>query len=256
MGSMEIKSRIWDATTANDPKALKNIFQKYPALINDPISEDKKTNTVSRAAYLNRPHIIAILATMGADLNRAGESGITALMWAAARGHIDCLQILLKFGADLEKTGPFGLSALDFAILHGNYASAFYLFSLGVVTNKTAAEFEKIKQEFKLPTVYYGEMLKSLDEGIRPENAKNFMLRQGFRGREMQESFRDPLETWENIAGRTGEVERPALIEVEQLSGRNKNRAEERKEQNIRGIENRVLVEVRQNGDLEEITLS
>jgi ankyrin repeat protein len=38
---------------------------------------------------------------MGCEVGFAGPRGITPLMWAAKRGHIDTAKILLDHGADL-----------------------------------------------------------------------------------------------------------------------------------------------------------
>ena len=80
MGNIEIKHRLWVAITANDPENVRKILLKYPQFINSSISEDNKTTALTRSAYLDRPHIIAELISLGADVSITGDSNISPLM--------------------------------------------------------------------------------------------------------------------------------------------------------------------------------
>ena len=56
MGNTEARHRLWIAITANNPEVVRDICIKFPEFVNSPISDDQKTNAVTRAAYLDRPH--------------------------------------------------------------------------------------------------------------------------------------------------------------------------------------------------------
>eukprot|EP00731_Ephydatia_muelleri_P000708 Em0001g708a len=46
------------------------------------------------------------LLNQGADINGADKYGLTALMWASLRGHMDCVKELLEKGALQSKECP------------------------------------------------------------------------------------------------------------------------------------------------------
>ena len=176
MGNSDAKHKLWVAITANDPETVRNICTKFPQFINEPISDDQKTNAVTRAAYLDRPHILAELSSLGADLNKSAATGISALMWAAAKGNLECVKFLLSFGADPLQKGPHDMVATDFAILYGYYNTAFYLYTSGFLPTKTADDFLKIKQEMKTLYVDYPCMILSLERNMPPDIVPFFTL--------------------------------------------------------------------------------
>lgn len=51
---------------------------------------------------------------------RSAQTGVTALMLAAAGGHAETLTALLEYGADLRGRDLAGRSALDYAYLAGH----------------------------------------------------------------------------------------------------------------------------------------
>jgi ankyrin repeat protein len=57
----------------------------------------------------------------GADVNRRGERGQTALMYAAWRGHGAIAALLLSAGADPGMTNAGGRTASEIALLSGHH---------------------------------------------------------------------------------------------------------------------------------------
>ena len=74
-----------------------------------------------RAAIEGHDHVVAWLVERGAALDRTAKYGLSALMLAVVRGHVDVVRRLAAAGADvgLRGTGAPGFSdktALDLAI--------------------------------------------------------------------------------------------------------------------------------------------
>ena len=60
------------------------------------------------------------LLARGADVNAKERRGQTALMWAAAEGHAEVVELLLKAGADFRTPLPdSGFTPLFFAVREG-----------------------------------------------------------------------------------------------------------------------------------------
>lgn len=217
MGNTEARHRLWVAITANDPETVRNICVKYPQFINEPISDDQRTNAVTRAAFLDRPHILAELASLGADLNKTAATGISALMWAAARGNLECVRFLLSFDADPHQKGPNGMTAADFAVLYGYYNTAYYLYSSGYFPSKTAEEFVMLKVAMQTGYVDFPCMLMSLERNMPPDVVPFFTLPPIVKERSMSDPVRDPNETWGSWVNRVLEFEKPPLVERNSL---------------------------------------
>ncbi|OMJ65096.1 hypothetical protein SteCoe_39336 [Stentor coeruleus] len=234
MGNSEIRNKIWTAITSNDAETVRNILKKYPEFLDSPISDDKKTNAITRAAYLDRPHIIAELISLGVNLNKPAESKISALMWAAAKGNIESAKLLLNFGADISQKGPYDMIAIDFAVLFGSYNTAFYLYSIGSNPSKTIDQYLEIKNHMKSPWIDFGGFLMSLDKEIPPDIVPFFTLAPQIKEKVFEDPVRDPNETWGNWVNRILEFERPPLIERASIQAKKSVGVEEKKsEENI-----------------------
>ncbi len=61
------------------------------------------------------PEIASLLIASGAEVNVAGEDGVTPLMLAAARGHAETVKVLLEARPDLEARSVAGKTAIELA---------------------------------------------------------------------------------------------------------------------------------------------
>lgn len=87
----------------------------------------------------------AVVEGADADLRRAIEhcsdinikifDGKTALMFAALRGHVKCVQLLINAGADLEIMDESGNTALEFAVVGGEVECVQALIDAGANIN-------------------------------------------------------------------------------------------------------------------------
>lgn len=213
MGNFATRENLYLAINAADELWITQILERKPDLVNEPLTDDGKTNAITRACYCGLPHIILHLIKHGADLNRAGSSSITGLMWAAARGHLDCCKILVEFGANIDQTGPHGMNALDFAVLHGNYPVAFYLSTRGLRPIKVATELEGLKEEFGGRYTDYACLLMSLECKIPPEVAPSFTVPPPKKLVPMVDPVSDPREPWKDWMKRVIDFEEPPLVE-------------------------------------------
>lgn len=70
---------------------------------------------LSHAAWIAEPAMVTALLRAGAEVDAESDSGNTALMHAAARGHLEVVGLLLAGGADPAHRNKWGLSAGDWA---------------------------------------------------------------------------------------------------------------------------------------------
>jgi ankyrin repeat protein len=68
-----------------------------------------------RAAARGHIEVMQRLLSAGAKIDAATDAGNTALMFAAARGRVDALQMLLAKGARPDHRNKFGLGAAEWA---------------------------------------------------------------------------------------------------------------------------------------------
>jgi ankyrin repeat protein len=65
--------------------------------------------------------------------------GLTALLFAAREGRVDCIPVLVKAGADVNATTPHGISGIVLALINGHYDAAGALIDAG--TNPNLADY-------------------------------------------------------------------------------------------------------------------
>lgn len=65
--------------------------------------------------------------------------GLTALLFAAREGRVDCIPVLVKGGADVNATTPNGISGIVLALINGHYDAAGALIEAG--TNPNLADY-------------------------------------------------------------------------------------------------------------------
>jgi len=65
--------------------------------------------------------------------------GLSALLFAAREGRVDCIPVLAKAGADVNATTPNGISGIVLALINGHYDTAAALIEAG--TNPNLADY-------------------------------------------------------------------------------------------------------------------
>lgn len=89
------------------------------------ISRTALNNGLLQATNLNKIECVKICIEYEADVNHRDETGMTAAMYAADKGHFQCLQILCEAGANLNCTDKHGTNALMLSAQWGNSAECF-----------------------------------------------------------------------------------------------------------------------------------
>ena len=99
----------------------------------DPEATDlRRTSVLVLAAHESQLEVVRSLLRAGADINRRGDDGFTALAAAAFRGHAHLVTQLLKAGADAAAWTVTGQGALHLAALAGHTAVVQRLLGQGV----------------------------------------------------------------------------------------------------------------------------
>ena len=102
---------------------------------------DKDGNTaLIRAAAEGHIETVHALIKAGADLNKANKNGDTALILAARQGHTEAVQALIQAGADLNKADEDGDTALIRAPARGWGPPVQVLIQAGAGLNKVGED--------------------------------------------------------------------------------------------------------------------
>src|SRR5688572_1557721 len=79
----------------------------------------------------NRARVVALLDS-GVDVNTLSRYRVSALGFAAERGHLDVVRLLVERGADVHVADMFyGSRPIDFALRNGQLDVAVYLLAHG-----------------------------------------------------------------------------------------------------------------------------
>lgn len=218
MGNTIAKERLYSAISADNPEEVVSLVEAHPELANQPISEDKMATPLTRAAFLNRPHILSALLKHGAKVNLKGGHGLTASMWAARRGNLECVSLLVDSGADLTQQDRSGLTTSDLAVLFGRYEVACFLYSKNFKATKSPQEFEVLREERGSVFIDFSGFLMSLDCRIPAENAPSFVSPPLNRTASLQDPISDPRESWKHWTRRVLEFQNPPLVERSSVS--------------------------------------
>ena len=88
----------------------------------------------------DRARVVALLDS-GVSVNTANKYGVSALGFAAERGHFDIVRLLVERGADVNVVDSFyGSRPIDFALRGGRLDIAVYLLEHQVAGRRQRAE--------------------------------------------------------------------------------------------------------------------
>lgn len=85
----------------------------------EPFKNPKGDTALIKAAAKGHLETVIVLCNRGADVNAKGKLGMTALMKACGNGDVDVTLVLLTHGADLNATSSSGNSAHLYGSFHG-----------------------------------------------------------------------------------------------------------------------------------------
>lgn len=96
-------------------------MKEHLELLNSPITDDCMSTALTRSVWRNDFKLVTLLLGMGCRVNYSGPRGISPLMWAGKRGHLEMAKFLIENGADLleKSSDKDGFTALDMAIIVG-----------------------------------------------------------------------------------------------------------------------------------------
>jgi uncharacterized protein len=100
---------------------------------------------------------------LGAKFMPAG--GLTALLFAARQGHLDCAQALVEAGADKDQQDPDGISPMVTAIVNAHYDVAAYLAERGADVN--------LADEYGRSALWAAVDMHTLPHSTRPDNPES-----------------------------------------------------------------------------------
>lgn len=104
---------IIEAVDRDDAGEVGRLLEMNPSLLE--ARDEQGETALIRAAhgYSDGTEVVRLLLDRGADVNAVGEGfRNTALMWAAAFGHIEKVLLLLSRGADASLRDSYGRNAL------------------------------------------------------------------------------------------------------------------------------------------------
>jgi ankyrin repeat protein len=104
--------------------------------VNEPACQHPRCITpLVYAGWGGHPEAIQFVLDRGADVNKSGKFGATALMMAAYCGSDDSVKLLLSRGADINATDRYGNTALSFAKQREHWTTIDLLRSAGAKEN-------------------------------------------------------------------------------------------------------------------------
>ena len=119
----EFSEDIADAAQSGSPALVSKMIDDLggPEALKDPKKNLGFTATVG-AAFLGHSSVVEVMITKGkVDLNAAGITGNTPLMWAAYAGQLEVVKMMVKqYAADPKKVNNEGKNALMIAAHQGH----------------------------------------------------------------------------------------------------------------------------------------
>jgi len=108
-------SNIWAAAQSGDLAAIERHLASGAAV--DAFDPDRGGTPLMWAAAKGRAEAMELLVRKGADVNAAGQDGGTSLHASAFLGHVDAVDVLLRNGAKVNAINGSGSTPLDTAVL-------------------------------------------------------------------------------------------------------------------------------------------
>ena len=111
-----VQERAREAVHAGDVPTLKEILDRYPAIINKPVASSSAT-LLHAAAHNAQLEAVKELLSRNADVNALNASGYTPLHDCVSRGTEEIAILLMEKGSDLTVRNKAGLTPLGMAKL-------------------------------------------------------------------------------------------------------------------------------------------
>lgn len=112
------EARLHDAVLFGDLERVKVLIAEGVSL--DSEYGMRSDTPLMIAAACGRLEIVEYLVREGADIDKQGGNGRSALIWATIKDHLDIVKSLLAHGADTDLHDGSGYSARDLAGVHGH----------------------------------------------------------------------------------------------------------------------------------------
>ena len=113
------------------------MFLTLFALLRERFASRNMQMEIFRAARTGGCDELKVLLDKGGDPNALDGEGMSAMMMAAGRGHLNCVRVLAENGGKIElKDKRKGLTALKFAVGEGRVEVARYLLDQGADVNE------------------------------------------------------------------------------------------------------------------------
>ena len=142
---------IRDLLPERDKKdELMNMAREFLAagVRTDAVDSEQGTTVLMRAADVNSPvEFLSLMVEHGADARARDGWGLTALHYAARKGHADIVEYLIRAGADVSARDDVGFTPLHEAAENGMIGAARVLLTAGA--DKKAglpSDYEKYRQ--------------------------------------------------------------------------------------------------------------
>jgi biopolymer transport protein ExbD len=109
------------------------------------------TTLLMWAAARDHVELVELLLARGADTEVTTSEGLTALIFAAFPGNTRAIEVLLDNGADVHATGPVGMTAVQLAARNGHSEAVDVLVRYGAATTEAEAYRDVMGEDFVLP---------------------------------------------------------------------------------------------------------